>query len=430
MDDMRRIALVETLTVENSSPVTETPVLRYQLGNNIESATLELDENANIISYEEYYPYGDTSYQAGRSASEVSQKRYRYTGKEKDDESGFYYHGARYYACWLGRWTAVDPAGLVDGLNLYMYCRGNPVMLLDPSGNEGVGIDDVISNRHKPEPLKIKCDPSKTGNGIEFNLQKELGSAVATDKTAVNNQIPVNATTSYISPSQATASDESILLKQSGNVSKGIAVPKRYGLYEIKNPEKNPSVAGIVDMKDAKIRNGKRVGEPVIRVEKPHLNIKDANFPHINVNVKDPKTGLPAPDPHKKISPTTLKTLGGGAKVLGGLQKVSRPLAIVTDGARIATAMDEDKGIGENTKQAAVNIAGGWAGAYAGAFAGAKLGATGGAAVGGLSTGPFAPAGVSAGAIVGAFLGGIVGGIGGAMGGSYLSEKGYKSIKK
>jgi RHS repeat-associated protein len=141
MDDVKRIALVETLTVDNGSPVTKTPVLRYQLGNNIESAALELDENANIISYEEYYPYGDTSYQAGRSTSEVSQKRYRYTGKEKDDESGFYYHGARYYACWLGRWTAVDPAGLVDGGNLYIYCSCNPINFRDPSGLIDVSVN-------------------------------------------------------------------------------------------------------------------------------------------------------------------------------------------------------------------------------------------------------------------------------------------------
>jgi RHS repeat-associated protein len=95
---------------------------------------LELDENAQIISYEEYYPYGDTSYQAGNSTAEVSQKRYRYTGKEKDEESGLYYHGARYYACWLGRWTAADPAGLVDGVNLYVYCKGSPIAFVDPDG--------------------------------------------------------------------------------------------------------------------------------------------------------------------------------------------------------------------------------------------------------------------------------------------------------
>jgi RHS repeat-associated protein len=152
MDDVKRIAVVETKTVDNGTAVDNpAPIQRYQLGNNIESAALELDESANIISYEEYYPYGETSYRAGRNASEASQKRYRYTGKEKDEESGLYYYGARYYACWLGRWTAADPTGLVDGLNLYMYCRGSPVGMVDPNGtrvDEGKKIDidtvDVI----------------------------------------------------------------------------------------------------------------------------------------------------------------------------------------------------------------------------------------------------------------------------------------------
>jgi RHS repeat-associated protein len=66
----------------------------------------------------------------------VSRKRYRYTGKEKDEESGLYYMLARYYSGWLGRWTAADPVGLVDGVNLYAYCRGNPVKYIDPDGKE------------------------------------------------------------------------------------------------------------------------------------------------------------------------------------------------------------------------------------------------------------------------------------------------------
>src|SRR5262249_43719354 len=92
--------------------------------------------NASIISYEEYYPYGSTSYQAGPSAAEVSLKRYRYTGKERDDETGFYYYGARYYAPWVGRWTSCDPAGIVDGASLYPYARNSPIKLNDPSGGQ------------------------------------------------------------------------------------------------------------------------------------------------------------------------------------------------------------------------------------------------------------------------------------------------------
>ena len=89
--------------------------MRYQLGNHLGSASLELDETAQIISYEEYHPYGTTSYRATDSAIEVSPKRYLYTGKEKDEETGLYYHGARYYLAWLGRWTALIPEGSTTG---------------------------------------------------------------------------------------------------------------------------------------------------------------------------------------------------------------------------------------------------------------------------------------------------------------------------
>jgi RHS repeat-associated protein len=82
---------------------------RYQYANHLGSAILELDDQALIISYEEYFPYGSTSYQAVRSQTELP-KCHRYTGKERDEENDLYYHGARYYAPWLARWTSVDPA--------------------------------------------------------------------------------------------------------------------------------------------------------------------------------------------------------------------------------------------------------------------------------------------------------------------------------
>ncbi|MCH7477649.1 MAG: RHS repeat-associated core domain-containing protein, partial [SAR324 cluster bacterium] len=107
---------------------------RYQLDNNLGSSCVEVDEHANTISYEEYFPYGGTSIIAGHNQREVKRKDYRYCGKERDDSTGLYYYGARYYAPWMGRWMNPDPAGTVDGMNLCAFVRGNPVTFHDPNG--------------------------------------------------------------------------------------------------------------------------------------------------------------------------------------------------------------------------------------------------------------------------------------------------------
>jgi RHS repeat-associated protein len=121
-------------------------LIRYQLGNHLGSACLELDVTGQIITYEEYYPYGSTSYQAGRSAAEVSLKRYRYTGMERDEETGLNYHGARYYAPWLGRWISCDPLGPTDHINLYVFCCNNPANLVDPNGQNSDKVDQAESD--------------------------------------------------------------------------------------------------------------------------------------------------------------------------------------------------------------------------------------------------------------------------------------------
>jgi len=139
MDDAQRIAMVETKTVDTSVPnLNVVSRIRYQCSNHLGSATLEVDEFGAVISYEEYHPYGTSAYRATNGSVEVSARRYRYTGKERDEETGLYYHGARYYACWLGRWTAADPAGMVDGPNLFQYVRGRPIGSIDPHGTESL----------------------------------------------------------------------------------------------------------------------------------------------------------------------------------------------------------------------------------------------------------------------------------------------------
>jgi RHS repeat-associated protein len=126
-DEMGRLALVETRAGSPSSRL-----VRFQYADHLGSATVELDATGGFISYEAYHPYGSTALLLTRSGT--LPKRYRMTGKERDDESGLYYHGARFYAPWLARWTSCDPAGLADGLNRLAYARDNPVNLRDPTG--------------------------------------------------------------------------------------------------------------------------------------------------------------------------------------------------------------------------------------------------------------------------------------------------------
>ena len=134
MDGQECVTLAETRTEgQDASP---RQLLRWQISNHLRSAVLEVDDRAQIISYEEYYPYGSTSYQAVRSRTEAP-KRYRFLGRERDADTGLYYHGARYYLPWLARWAQPDPSGLADGLNLYRYASNNSISLADDTGYAG-----------------------------------------------------------------------------------------------------------------------------------------------------------------------------------------------------------------------------------------------------------------------------------------------------
>ncbi|CAI8763021.1 RHS repeat protein [Kosakonia quasisacchari] len=106
---------------------------RYSYDNLAGSSQLELSGEGEIISMEEFYPYGGTALLTARSQAEVNYKTIRYSGKERD-ATGLYYYGFRYYQPWAGRWLSSDRAGTLDGLNLYRMVRNNPVTLSDKDG--------------------------------------------------------------------------------------------------------------------------------------------------------------------------------------------------------------------------------------------------------------------------------------------------------
>jgi RHS repeat-associated protein len=165
MADEQRIALVETRTVDTANnDRMPRQLIRYQSTNHLGSASLELDERGQIVSYEEYAPYGSSTYQAVRRQTETT-KRYRFTGKERDEESGLYYHGSRYYAPWLGHWVSCDPVVSMRNTNRYSYSLCNPVMFYDPDGQEPQKYDPFnLFGGSEPKPTDA-ADPNPTKSG-------------------------------------------------------------------------------------------------------------------------------------------------------------------------------------------------------------------------------------------------------------------------
>ncbi|MDB6048582.1 MAG: repeat-associated core domain protein containing protein [Pseudomonas sp.] len=119
--------------------------LRYSLSDHLGSSTLEVDQQGELISQEGYYPFGGTAWWAGRSAVEADYKTIRYSGKELD-ATGLYYYGFRYYAPWLARWINPDPAGVVEGLNVYAMVGNQPVNRFDADGLAPVELNDALKS--------------------------------------------------------------------------------------------------------------------------------------------------------------------------------------------------------------------------------------------------------------------------------------------
>jgi RHS repeat-associated protein len=96
----------------------------------------EMITGSNGASRIVYGVYGDIDLNNSQGPDVLRKK---YTGQTLDNESGLYYYNARYYDPALGRFITADSiadTGGPNGLNRYMYTRGNPILYNDPSGHD------------------------------------------------------------------------------------------------------------------------------------------------------------------------------------------------------------------------------------------------------------------------------------------------------
>ena len=127
MDTQNRVAVMR---VGKSISGDNSPAVQYQLGDHLGNSNVVIDDTGAWVNREELTPYGETV------MGSFARKRYRFTGKERDEENKLYYHGARYYVPWLSRWTSRDPIGHGSANSSYSYSGSSPFRFIDPTGRE------------------------------------------------------------------------------------------------------------------------------------------------------------------------------------------------------------------------------------------------------------------------------------------------------
>ena len=121
---------------DNCNPQGDEQEIFYRHSDHLGSASWITGSDGKPIQYLHYLPYGQL---LANQTPYGYNERYKFTGKERDAESGYDYFGARYYASPLYNWTSVDPlADQSPQISPYAYCGWNPIKFIDPDGRRAM----------------------------------------------------------------------------------------------------------------------------------------------------------------------------------------------------------------------------------------------------------------------------------------------------
>jgi RHS repeat-associated protein len=195
--------------------------ISYYFSDRLKTASVITDSSGNIKVETDYYPWGGEVQFVNNDSN-----HYKFTGKERDSESGLDYFGARYYSNGLGRFitpdwaakaTAVPYAEFADpqSLNLYSYVRNVPTTRYDPAGHcdwcqklknaiSGNGFNtnaQVDQNQQVPEPAApkpfIPPAPYSKPNPVYKTATQAGAAAARADQAAQKQNGAENASSVY-----------------------------------------------------------------------------------------------------------------------------------------------------------------------------------------------------------------------------------------
>jgi RHS repeat-associated protein len=118
-------------------------VVEYYQLDSVGNVLVVTNAQGAVVEEHDYLPFGEELCGTVPCSTLTGGQPRRFTGKERDAETGLDYFGARYYGSKIGRFTAVDPvynwnANLLDPQrwNRYAYAKNNPLRFVDPNGED------------------------------------------------------------------------------------------------------------------------------------------------------------------------------------------------------------------------------------------------------------------------------------------------------
>jgi RHS repeat-associated protein len=168
----QRICTFEPTSVLNGGPnPSTTHVGYYYHQDHLGSSSVLSGNTGSQLEVNVHYPFGRTQTANPQAAFKVSNQ---FTGQVKDEETGLYYYGARYYDPELGRFiqadTIIPDLGNPQSYNRYAYVLNNPLKYVDPDGHgpkewfysgvnfAGGAVVGVLSVLN-PVPVQFRNDP-------------------------------------------------------------------------------------------------------------------------------------------------------------------------------------------------------------------------------------------------------------------------------
>lgn len=209
--------------------------LYYYHPDHLGSTTWVTDESGEPVEYIHYMPYGELW--IDQHATGYSE-RYRFTGKERDSESGYDYFGARYYSSTLPIWLSVDPlSNKYPHISPYAYCGNNPVKFVDPDGRDVVAINKTAQNRilgtlSHTEKMYVAFNENGKLNINQLNQCTSTSHNITALKALSQSEV------TYKFLVQGTSSDGKTDMRKAGGVT------EMYGAEN--NPSSDPMIVTII----------------------------------------------------------------------------------------------------------------------------------------------------------------------------------------